>query len=239
MTASAHPPAPRSLPAVLAEFAQMMAEEQDADALLARLGDYTTELLPVDGVGVLLKDGDGLTVATANSTPGRVVEQLEVELAEGPCTTALRTGEQVPVPDLTAARERFPRFVPRALEAGVHSIHALPMSVRSEPVGSLNVIALQPLHLSADEVAAGQLLADVAIAYIANARLLSASTQLAAQLQQALDTRVVLEQAKGIVSERHGLTLTAAFELLRNTARAERRKVHEVAQQILRGERDL
>jgi GAF domain-containing protein len=237
MAAAPHPPA-RQLAVVLAEFAQTMAEQPDADLLLVRLADYCTELLPVDGVGVLLRAEHGLAVVTANSEPGRIVEELEAALAEGPCSLALDTGEQVPIPDL-AAETRFPRFTPRALEAGVRSVHALPMTVRGEAAGSVDIVALRPLHLSADELAAAQLLADVTMAYIANARLLSKSAALAEQLQHALDSRVVVEQAKGIIAERHGVTLADAFERIRERARQRRRKVHAVAVAILQGEVDV
>jgi GAF domain-containing protein len=227
----------RALAEVLAEFARMMAEEQSVQSVLERASDYCLSLLPVDGVGVLLlADDGGLTVATANSKAGQIVEELEAELGEGPCSKSMRTGRQVPVPDLAAAQDEFPQFAPRALQAGVRSIHAIPMTVKTEQVGSLNVIAMRPLALSVEDLATAQLLTDVAISYIANSRLLGEQTLLAEQLQRALDSRVLLEQAKGTLAERHGISPEEAFERLRAHARREREKVQDIARRVLTGE---
>src|SRR5690625_2617301 len=123
----------RGLGAVLAEFAGLMVEPHSAEGVLKLLGDYCRELLPVYSVGVLLRRPDGgLEVATAVTDTGRMVENLEGELGEGPCTEAISTGEQVSVPDLREALDTYPRFAPRALSGGAQSIHALPLLVRGE-----------------------------------------------------------------------------------------------------------
>jgi hypothetical protein len=230
----------RDLGAVLAEFASVMADQRTVEEILNRSGDYITELLPVHGVGVLMRDPAGklLTFATANTAVGKVVEELEVELEEGPCTDALRTGEQVLAPDLASLEEVYPRFVPRALAEGVRSIHALPMAARSEQIGSMDVIALEPLDLDPAQLRTAQMLADVTVAYLVNSQTLARTSQLAAQLQGALDSRVVIEQAKGILAERHAITLSAAFERLRSHARGAGRKVHDVAAEITSGSLD-
>jgi hypothetical protein len=233
-------PAARELGVVLAEFAQTMSEEQTTEAVLSRLGDYCTELLPVEGVGVLLADGHGnLMVGTANSEMGQLVEQLEADLHEGPCTSCVESGQPVPVPDLAAATDRFPRFAPPALDAGVRALYALPMTVRSEVIASLNIVLAEPGPLGAEELATAQLLADVGISYIANSRLLNEKSALAEQLQRALDSRILLEQAKGALAERHRISLDEAFERLRSHARSKRQKVHEAAREVLAGEVEL
>jgi GAF domain-containing protein len=232
--------APRDLGQVLAEFARAMSPEQTPHEILERMGSYATELLPIHGVGVLLKSSSGgLEVATANTEAGRVVETLEAELAEGPCSEALATGEQILVPDLAAASDRYPRFVPRALDAGVKAIHALPMSLRSETVGSIDLIALEPVDLTASQIATAQMLADVTISYLANSRAFTETSQLASQLQHALDSRIVIEQAKGVLSERRGVTVSEAFEVMRRHARNNHLKLHAVAEQVIRGELQL
>ena len=226
--------------AVLAEFARSMVEQPTVHDVLERLGNYCTQLLPVHGVGVLLRDGKGgIEVATANTEAGQIVEALEAELGEGPCTDALATGEQVLAPDLTQHVDRYPRFVPRALDAGVRSIHALPMTLRTEPVGSVDVIATEPVDLTYAQLATAQLLADVTISYVANARAFEQSTRLAEQLQQALDSRIVIEQAKGILSERHKTSISEAFESLRRHARTNGLKLHAVSGAVVRGDLDL
>ena len=232
---------PRDLGVVLADFANILTEEHGPDQVLHRLGDYVTELLPVHGVGILLLSakGDGIEVATANTDAGRVVEQLEADLAEGPCTECMATGQQVLAPDLAAVADRYPRFVPGALDAGVRSIHALPMSVRGEHIGSMDVVATEELHLDAGQLGIAQILADVAISYLSNSRVLQEKTVLADQLQHALGSRILIEQAKGILAERHRLTVTAAFDRMRHYARSNQRKLHDVAGDVVQGELEL
>ena len=230
----------RGIGEILAEWATTMAEYQTVEQILNRLGDYVTELLPVHGVGVLLRGEKGeLEVATANTEAGQIVETLEAELAEGPCTEGMTTGEQIACPDLELVADRYPRFVPRAIEAGVRSIHAIPMTIRVEQIGSLNVIAKEVLSLDAAQMATAQLLADVTVSYLGNSRAFQSQTKLAAQLQAALDSRVVIEQAKGKLSERRGTSVSDAFELMRRYARNNGLKLHDVAGAIVRGDLDL
>ena len=225
----------RYLSGVLADFARGLPEYNSVKEVLQALGDFCTELLPVDGVGVLLVEDGELVVATANTEDGRAIEDLEVELAEGPCTDALWSGEQVLVTDLEDTRDRYPRFVPRATDVGVHAIHALPMRGRGEVIGALDVMNRQPNALSDEEVGAAQMLADVAVAYILAVRLHLASSELAGQLQSALDSRVPIEQAKGVLAERHGESLDAAFERLRSHARSKQSKLRDVATEVTSG----
>jgi hypothetical protein len=234
---SAHVPG-RDLGPILAEYAEIMAGESTPAQILERLAGYVTELLPVHGVGVLLREGEGeeLDVATANTEVGQVVEHLEVGLREGPCTESMRTGEQVLAPDLAAAEDRYPRFVPRALEAGVASIHALPMTLRGEQLGALDVIALEPIVLDGAQLATAQMLADVTVSYLANSRALAGRSRLAEQLQSALDSRVVIEQAKGVLAERHGVDVSEAFIRLRTYTRNRGLKLRDVALAVLRDE---
>ncbi len=226
----------RPIGAVLAEFAQAVAHDDDASAILHRLGDYCTELLPVHGVGILLRTVDGnIEVGTANTEAGQIIEGLEADLHEGPCSECMEIGTYVAVPDLEQAVDRYPRFAPHALEAGVRSIHALPMTVRTEQIGSLNVIAKEPLELTAEQIASAQILADVAVSYVANSRAFASTSKLAEQLQHALDSRIVIEQAKGILSERQQVHVNQAFEVLRSYARSNHLKLHDVAAAVVRG----
>lgn len=229
----------RPVETVLAEFVQIVGREHDANDILRAVGDYCTELLPVHGVGVLLLADGKLSVATANTDEGDVVERLEVELGEGPCTRALETGTEVLCPDLREVVDDYPRFVPAALDAGVHAIHALPMSNRLQMVGAVNVISREPGPLSARHLSTAQMLADVTIAFLANSQVLEDQQRLSAQLQHALDTRVVIEQAKGVLAERHHEAPSATFERLRSHARRNRQSVRAVAEAVLAGELDV
>lgn len=223
------------LAAVLSEFARGLGRHESVEAVLQDLGDYCTRLLPVDGVGVLLVEEGSLTVATTNSPEGERIESLEVELDEGPCIECVRSGRTVVVPDLRTAADRYPGFAPRAVEAGAGAIYALPMTGRGELLGAVDIVNRVPADLSAEDLATAQMLTDVAVSYIFAVRLHEQSTQLAAQLQNALDARVVIEQAKGMLAERHGEDVQAAFERLRRHARSNNVKVRSVAEQTVAG----
>ncbi|MFP5321971.1 MAG: ANTAR domain-containing protein [Acidimicrobiia bacterium] len=219
----------------LVDFARALSDCSSVEAVLQRLSDHCAKLLPVTGVGVLLAEDGDLTVATTNSPEGEAVEALEAELGEGPCIDAVRAGAVVVVPDLAQAAERYPRFAPRAVELGVRSIHGLPLTGRGEMVGAVDIVNAEPLDLTAAQVAVAQMLADVAVSYIFAVRLHEESSRLASQLQRALDTRVVIEQAKGMLAERHGEPLPVAFERLRRQARSGNRTVRDVASGVVDG----
>lgn len=233
----ATPTTAEDLAEALRRFAALLTDDHSTADILAALGEHATALLGVHGVGVLLREpGGGLSVATANTERGRIVEDLEAELGEGPCSVALATGEQVLEPDLAAALERYPRFAPRALDAGIRSIHALPLTARAEPLGSVDVVSVEERALDARELRVAQLLADVAVAYLANRHAIDRSTTLARQLQGALDSRILIEQAKGKLAERAGISIPEAFGRLRDHARRSRTKIHDVAAAFLRDE---
>ncbi|HEX4901398.1 MAG TPA: GAF and ANTAR domain-containing protein [Acidimicrobiales bacterium] len=219
----------------LVDFARSLQGCDSVDTVLQRLSDACRDLLPVTGVGVLLAEDGDLTVATTNSPEGELVERLEAELGQGPCVQALRSGAVVVERDLREAADRYPDFVPRALESGVQSIHALPLSGRGEMVGAVDIVHREPLDLPAGDVAIAQMLADVAVSYIFAVRLHEKSSRLASQLQRALDTRVVIEQAKGMLAERHGEPVSKAFERLRRHARSTNASVRDVAARVIEG----
>lgn len=229
----------RDVAAALVDFARELSDCTTVEAVLERLSDACVAILPVAGVGVLLAQDGDLTVATTNSPAGETAERLEADLAEGPCIEALRAGAVVIESDLAEARDRYPRFVPRALEAGIGSIHGLPLTGRGEMVGVVDIVAEEPLHLPAADIAVAQMLADVAVSYIFAVRLHEESTRLASQLQRALDTRVVIEQAKGMLAERHGESPRDAFERLRREARGTNRAVREVANAVIDGTMEI
>lgn len=225
--------------AVLVDFIRALTQQHTVEGVLGLLADFCLEMLPVDGVGVLLLEEQQLTVATTNSQVGEAVERLEVELEEGPCVECVRVGHPVFVPDLAAAASRYPNFVPRALEAGARAIHALPMTGHGELVGSLNIVSAKPNELSETELSTARMLSDVAVSYIFAVRLHEETSQLAGQLQNALDTRVLIEQAKGVIAERHGDSMSDAFERLRQYARSQSTAVREIARQVVEDELDL
>lgn len=218
---------------VVVEFVRDLTRDHTVAAVLNHLGDRCRDLLSVAGVGVLLLEDGRLSVATCNSEIGDRVETLEVELEEGPCAECVRVGHNVYAPDLAAVTDRYPHFAPRALEAGAGSIHAVPMTGHGELVGSLNIIDSAPRELTGAELSAARMLSDVAVSYIFAVRLHEETSKLAGQLQNALDSRVIIEQAKGMLAQRHGEPLADAFERLRRYARSRSTPVREIARQIV------
>ena len=210
------------------------------EATHCSLGEYCTRLLEVDGVGVLLLEEGDLKVATTHGALGAVAEHLEAELAEGPCTDAIRTPGHVAAPDLAADAHRWPKFAPRALSAGIRGIYGLPIGGRADlPIGALNVVMGEQRKLAEQDLDIADMLADVAVSYMISVRANEQANELASQLQLALDSRVLIEQAKGMLAGRHGYALADAFERMRGHARRSQERLHHVARQVCEGELDL
>jgi hypothetical protein len=188
---------------------------------------------------VLLLERGSLVIATTNSPKGRIAEHLEVSLSEGPCTDCVRSGAHVLVPDLSLETDRYPAFAPQALDAGIRGIHALPLSARSDLVGSVDIVTSELRVLTAHEIGIAEMLCDVAVSYLISVRAHEQANELATQLQHALDSRVYIEQAKGILAERHGISLDDAFERIRQHARSNNARVRDVAEAIGKGGLDL
>jgi hypothetical protein len=186
--------------------------------------------------GVMLADSRGLLHAGAASTESaRLVELFELQADAGPCVEAFRTGEQVVNVDLTASRDRWPRFAGQAQAAGFVAVHALPMRLRDVVIGALNLLSARPVALSEADTRTAQALADVATIGILAQRGLRQSELLAAQLQLALESRVAIEQAKGVLAERRQITVDEAFILLRGHAREHNLHLSDLARQVADG----
>jgi len=225
---------------VLSEVASHLVSDYDSTELLHDLCDRTAEVLPVAGAGVMLEDDDGhLRFVAASNEQVRTIESLQVELGEGPCLQAYQTGEQVVVPDLGAGGEQFPTFADRALERGLRGVYSFPMRLAERRIGALNLYHSEPMLFSDADRAAGQVLADVATTAIMNVRTLAQSNRLVDQLQHALDSRIVVEQAKGKLCERLGISVSDAFELMRRHARSNGIRLRVVAEGVMAGELDL
>ncbi len=219
----------------LSRAARTLATDYDITEMLDRLCADVSLVLGVDGAGVMLEDGDGhLRFAAASDETLERIESLQIELDEGPCLSAYQTGEEVVVGDLEES-DQFPRFGPPALEIGMRSVFSFPMRVGEEKVGALNLYRRQAGVFEQEDAEAGQILADVATVSILNARQFEQSMRLAEQLQHALNSRVVIEQAKGKLSEQFDVDVDEAFQRLRSYARGKGLKLHEIAQQVVDG----
>ena len=201
--------------------------------LLTLLADRCVDVLDVAAAGLMLVSPDGdLRVVASSSETARVLELFEVQSDEGPCVDCFRVGEPIVNVDLTQIDGRWPLFGPKAVEAGFRSVHAVPMRLRKQTIGALNLYRVDGGTMTDTDVVAAQALADVATIAILQHRAVRDAQLLNEQLSQALNTRIVIEQAKGVVSERADLDMEAAFARLRRHARNHNLRLTDVAQSI-------
>lgn len=222
------------------ELADTLASGYGIGDFLQALVDRSSDLLVADAAGVLLESPDGTpALAAATSQQMLDIEELEISLEQGPCLEAYLTGEQVLTEDLQRCRDRWPEFTPRIIDLGMRSAAAFPLRLRDDRIGALNMYRSEPRAFPSDEVRLGQALADIAAVGILQERAVFAAERRSEQLQRALDSRVLTEQAKGVLVERHGMPPRAAFELLRRHARNNNRKLRDVCRDLMDGELDL
>jgi GAF domain-containing protein len=218
----------------LVELADSLVDDFDVVELLSRLTERCVEVLGVSAAGVLLVAPEGdLRVVASSSEAMRVVELFELQSDEGPCLDCFRSGEAVINEDLATVDGRWPRLTPIAIDAGFRSVHALPMRLRHSIIGALNLFGSETGAMADDDIVAGQALADVATIAILQQWAFVESRVLNEQLSHALSSRVVIEQAKGVLAERAGLTMEMAFESMRHFARTNNRRLVEVAQGVI------
>lgn len=218
-----------------ADYARTIARRYDIGDVLYRLTDQMLEVLDVDGAGVSIAERGGrLSFVTATDDRVARVEAAQIESGEGACYDAFVTGEPTTSADLTA-EGRWPGYVEVAAEHGLRGVAGIPMGTGEDRIGALNLYTAQPRTWRAEDLEVGQLLADMATGYVMNARTLTESQLLANQLQHALDSRIVIEQAKGIIAERQGLDTADAFQLIRKHARSHNARLHDIAAAIVDG----
>ena len=217
----------------LVELADSLVDDFDVVELLSKLADRCVEVLGVSAAGVMLVAPEGdLRVVASSSEAMRVVELFELQADEGPCMDCYRSGEGVLNENLTADG-RWPRFAPVAIEAGFRSVHAIPMRLRGSVIGALNLFGVEGGALAAEDLVAGRALADVATIAILQQRDATESRVLIDQLNIALTSRVVIEQAKGVLAERAGLSMESAFGAMRQHARNHNLRLADVARSVV------
>ena len=217
------------------ELADTLVNRFDVVDLLHTLAARCVALTDVDAAGLLVVDATGtLRVASSSSEQVRLLELFEVQHDEGPCLDCYRNRAIVAEEQL-AHSHLWPRFRPVALEAGFQSVYAVPMRLRDEVIGSLNLFRTKAGPLEPSQLAVCQALADVATIGILQEKSVREAHLLAAQLQAALDGRVVIEQAKGVLAERAQLGMPEAFELLRKYARSNNLLLVDVAEALING----
>lgn len=218
------------------DLADTLVADFDVIDFLHTLATRSVELLDADAAGIMLADHDGgLHVMASSAEEARLLELYELQNNEGPCLDCFRSGLPVAQDDLLAMRSSWPAFTEQLQQLGFHSAHALPMRLREETIGALNLFRLAPGRLSEADLGIGQAMADVATVGLIQERSIAASALLATQLQTALTSRVQLEQAKGMLAERTGLRMEQAFQLMREYARGRGRRLSDVAAHIING----
>jgi GAF domain-containing protein len=220
----------------LVELADTLVADFDVVELLTLLTDRSVEVLDVDAAGLMLTSVDGqLHVMASSSEAMRLLELFELQAQEGPCLDCYRTGRQIVNHDIEHARERWPRFAVEASEAGFRTVHALPMRLRGNVLGALNLFHIEPGDMSAADVEAAQALADVATIALLQHRASLEAQLLNEQLNHALNSRIVIEQAKGMLAERQGIDLESAFSVVRKHARDHNLRLADLARSIVDG----
>lgn len=168
----------------------------------------------------------------ATDEPVTRIEKCQIDTNQGPCQDAFESCAVIVAPDLQA-ESRWPDYRAGALQSGARAVAGIPLVVRGEPIGALNLYWSQPHEPTDAELSAADLLAAMAAGYVANMTVISDTERMNRQLQAALESSVVMEQAKGAIAERHSVTPDEALALLHHHARTTRREIHDVAADVV------
>jgi len=218
----------------LSRFAVVLPAHYDLPAALTELTESLTEVLGLSGSGVTMADEAGrLRFVTAVSKASGELERNQEEQQAGPCRDAFDTGEVVRVSDVRLESARWPEFSEAASSLGVAGVAGIPMRLADEIIGALNLYSPVAREWSDEDISVAGVLADVATSYVVNASKLRQQEQLSEQLQEALESRVVIEQAKGITAQQHAVTIDQAYHLMRRHARNNNASLRLVAEAIV------
>jgi GAF domain-containing protein len=222
------------LATVFVDMTDTLVDDFDAIDFLNSLTEHAAAISGADAVGLMLADQRGhLQYLASSNDTGKLLELLQLQVEEGPCIDCYSSGHPIVNADLSTATDRWPLFAPKALAAGFQSVHAFPMRLRENVIGALNLFGRPLTDFSPDETRIVQALADIATIAILQERNVVRAETLTEQLQGALNSRIVIEQAKGALAQLEGTTPTEAFESLRARARDSRRRLTDVAAEVL------
>ncbi|WP_082473698.1 GAF and ANTAR domain-containing protein [Curtobacterium sp. Leaf261] len=214
--------------------------DYDVVDLLQRLVDEATELFDAQAAGILLANDDHvLEVVASTSERSNFIGLLQLTSGEGPCVEAFTTGRAVSVVDTAEMQRRWPVFAEASRESGYASVHSIPLRLRDATLGSMNLFRETEGALNEEDARAAQALTDVATISILQQRVLEHATVAQEQLQRALDSRVVIEQAKGFLAHTRQVDMDEAFRILRGHARSNRLPLGDVARAVVSHELEL
>ncbi len=223
----------------LVEMADTLVDDYDVVDLLTGLTDRCVSLLGVSAAGVMLASPAGsLSLVASSSEAMRMLELFELQAKEGPCLDAFRTGDPVEQESLEAGSGRWPSFSAAAVQSGFQSAIALPLRLRDVTLGAMNLLFVEQSVMSEGDVIVARAFADLAALSIVQHRASADALRLNEQLSDALTSRIVIEQAKGVISERAGIDLAEAFSRLRDYARNGNLRLTDVAQAAIVGTLD-
>jgi GAF domain-containing protein len=220
-----------------ATLADTLVAGYDVLDLLQSLVEYCHELLDIDSAGILLANASGdLEVVASTSEANTLVEMMQLDADAGPCLESYRTRAVISVPDIDVGADRWPDFGTTARAQGIRSVYAIPLRLRDTTIGALNLMRNERGDLTEHDIRAAQALADVATIGILHERSIRDASTIRDQLQQALTSRIVIEQAKGVVAETAKVSMDVAFERIRGHARAHQTPLSVVARQLVEGD---
>jgi hypothetical protein len=223
-----------------ATLADTLVDDYDVVELLQSLVEACRDLLHNTAAGILLADGRGdLELVASTSEASRLVETMQLGAQAGPCIESYRTGAPVSVPSIAEVPEEWAAFRDSALEQGFAATEALPLRLRDATIGTLNLLRSEQGTPPDEDMVAARAFADVATIGILHERSIRESEVLSQQLQLALNSRVVIEQAKGVVSFTNGVPVDEAFDLIRAYARRHQQALSDVAGRLVRRELTL
>jgi len=223
----------RLLMRALSEFAHTLAQGFAVSDVLHDLAEQVTAVLGVDGASVSVQDGDRLQFVTALDERATALEGVQDAAQAGPCVDAWRSGDVVAVADLRQGPHRWDEYEQAAREAGVAAIASIPMRCDGHSIGTLDLYSTSPREWSDDDLESARILADMATSYVVHASALNRERRLNEQLREALESRIVIEQAKGVLAAERGISVDAAFEVLRRHARSHSATLRSVAEAVV------
>ena len=220
----------------LVTLADTLVDTYDVIEFMHMLAERSVELLDVSAAGIMLSDSGGnLRHAACSSEQMRLVEFFELQVEEGPCFDAFRQQQTIQSASAEDADRRWPRFAPHARSNGYLAVSAVPLRLRSDVIGALNLFSANVGVLSGEDLTVAQAMADIATIGILQERVIRETRDISAQLEFALESRVAIEQAKGIVAEHSRVNVDTAFELIRRFTRDHNRLLSDTARQIIDG----
>ena len=218
----------------LSRFAVVLPGRYDLEATLTELTESLTSVLGLSGSGVTMADEGGrLRFVTAVSQASGDLERNQEQQQAGPCRDAFDTGEVVRVTDVRKESSRWPEFSATAARLSVAGVAGIPMRLADKVIGALNLYSSEAREWTDEDIAVAGVLADVATSYVVNASKLRQQEQLSEQLQQALESRVIIEQAKGITAQQKSVSVDDAYQLMRRHARNNNASLRVVAEAIV------